>query len=71
MGLQIAIVATKADEVSKSQRGLVIARLQRDFSLLHPPLAVSSREKIGIDDLLHHLRRLSRLAPREASSDWP
>ncbi len=56
----VLIVATKMDELPKTKRGGVIARLQRDFDLEHPPIATSVRESLGIADLLHNMRRLAR-----------
>ena len=56
----VIIVATKMDELPKTKRGGVIARLQRDFDLEHPPIATSVRESLGIADLLHQMRRLAR-----------
>lgn len=56
----VVIVATKMDELPKTKRGAVIARLKRDFDLEHPPLATSVRENLGVSDLLHQMRRLAR-----------
>lgn len=60
IGLPVVIVATKMDELPKTKRGGVIARLQRDFDLEYPPIGVSVREQLGVADLLHQMRRLAK-----------
>lgn len=60
LGRRVLIVATKMDELPRTQRGAVLARLQRDFDLELPPLGVSVREGLGVSDLLHNMRRMAR-----------
>ncbi len=50
------VVATKADEVPKTKIGSVIYRMQHEFGLARPALAVSVRDGRGVDDLLVKLR---------------
>ncbi len=61
IGRPVLIVATKMDELPKTKRGGVIARLQADFDLEFPPIATSVRENLGVTDLLYQMRRLTRL----------
>ena len=60
IGRPVLVVATKMDELPKTKRGAVIARLQRDFDLEYPPLGVSVLEKFGVPDVLHQMRRLAK-----------
>ncbi len=53
------VVATKADAVPVTRRGAVCQRLQTEFRLNRPPLAVSARDRTGIDDLLVRVRNAS------------
>lgn len=60
IGRPVLIVATKMDQLPKTQRGAVIARLQRDFDLEFPPIGVSVQEKFGVTDVLYQMRRMAR-----------
>lgn len=50
------VVATKADAVPATRRGAVCQRLQTEFRLKQPPLAVSARDRSGIDELVVRVR---------------
>ena len=64
-GVPCEPVATKADEISASQRGAVCLRLQTDFRCDRLPLAVSARDDFGLDTLLLRIRAVAYpLAPR-------
>lgn len=63
LGRHVEIVATKMDELPKTQRTLVLMRLQKDFGLKRLPIGISVRENLGVTDLLHQVRRLLK-APK-------
>ncbi|MBM4345125.1 MAG: ribosome biogenesis GTP-binding protein YsxC [Deltaproteobacteria bacterium] len=50
------VVATKADAVPATRRGAVCQRLQAEFRLKRLPLAVSARDRAGVDELLVRVR---------------
>lgn len=59
-GIEVVVIATKIDEIPKTRRFGVQARLQNEYQLAKPPFAVSTLEKVGIDDVLRLIRRLAR-----------
>lgn len=66
-----AVVATKADEVSKTKIGSITYRLQHEFGLARPALAVSVRDGRGIDELLLSLRNVAFGQPRAKKAGAP
>jgi len=54
------VVATKADEIPLARRGAVAARLATEFRLRAPPLCVSAREGLAIDELLGRMVAATR-----------
>ncbi len=60
------VVATKADEISKTKIGTVCARLKAEFQLEELPLAVSARDGSHIVELLNKLRNTAYPRPPKA-----
>jgi len=58
-GVAVDVVATKCDQIPRNKLGAVQQRLQREFELPYLPMAVSSKEGMGMEELRMRLRSLA------------
>ncbi|MSP92844.1 MAG: ribosome biogenesis GTP-binding protein YsxC [Myxococcales bacterium] len=54
---KVELVATKADQVPKTRRGAMLDTLQKAYGLRWPPVAVSTHDGTGLDDVRHLVLR--------------